>query len=143
MGEIKKCIYSGDPSDEFCCLCDGINMKLEDGSFVPATQCGGYEPTKESMPSEPSDTLQPINEPSMDKVSPSEEKTIVEPIMSQGITKEIQISSSVSKEVQGQWFKVTYSETRIIPEGANLENERKALWDLCNNEVDNQIKGLL
>lgn len=145
MSEVKKCIYAGDPSDEYCCNCNGITMILENGEETPAINCGGYQTPKineESISVQPSDTLEPIENTNEYKVIPEEEKSIVEEIRSEGITKEIQISSSVSKEVRGQWFKVTYSETRIIPEGANLENERKALWEVCNNEVDNQIKNL-
>lgn len=145
MSEIKKCIYAGDPSDEYCCNCDGITMILENGEETSATNCGGYQLPKvveETVCIQSRDTLEPIEKVNEYKVIPEEEKPIVEEIQSNGITKEIQISSSVSKEVRGQWFKVTYSETRIIPEGANLEIERKALWEICNNEVDNQIKGL-
>ena len=146
MSEIKKCIYAGDPSDEYCCACDGIMMVLENGEKSPATNCGGYQAPKvveETVTVEPTSTSELIEKIKENVVTTEEQKPIVEEIRSEGITKEIQISSSVSKEVQGQWFKVTYSETRIIPEGANLENERKALWDTCNNEVDNQIKNLL
>lgn len=145
MSEIKKCIYAGDPSDEYCCNCNGITMILENGEESPATNCGGYQPPKvieENTSMQPTATLESIEKVDESKVITEEEKPIVEEIQSNGITKEIQISSAVSKEVRGQWFKVTYSETRIIPEGANLENERKALWDICNNEVDNQIKNL-
>ena len=146
MSEIKKCIYAGDTSDEFCSTCDGIMMIMEDGKQIPATSCTGYiasETIKENIPVEPTSTPELIEKIKESIVTTEEEKSIVEEIQSEGITKEIQISSSVSKEVRGQWFKVSYSETRIIPEGANLENERKALWDVCNNEVDNQVKNLL
>lgn len=145
MSEIKKCIYAGDPSDEYCCNCNGVTMILENGEESPATNCGGYQlpkVVKENASIQSKNTLESIENVNEYKVIPQEEKSIIEEIQSKGITKEIQISSSVSKEVRGQWFKVTYSETRIIPEGANLEDERKVLWEICNNEVDNQIKNL-
>ena len=36
-----------------------------------------------------------------------------------------------------------YGETRSIPEGfnyANLDKEREALWNTCNDEVDRQAQ---
>ena len=147
MENIKKCAYAGDKSDEYCCNCNGIEMEMLNPNTkimekVPANMCGGYVESTENIKLEPTDTTESIKNINECKDSTEEEKSIVEEIRTLGITKEIQISSSVSKEIRGQWFKVTYSETRTIPEGANLEDERKALWNICNDEVDNQIKSI-
>lgn len=145
---MSKCIYAHDPSDEFCCDCDGITLKMENGDTTPATKCGGYvadvEENKvkgfveEDVSVEPTLPVEEVSIPNPNPVTPEIDKSKIK-----GITKEIRISSSVSKEVQGQWFKLTYEESRIVPEDADLELERKALWDTCNNEVDNQIKNIL
>ena len=146
MDEIMKCIFAGDKSDEFCCKCNGITMEIDSSegiTSVPATKCGGYQAAEEypQIPNEikPIDIITPTQN---ENIIEEEPKEIIEEIKVQGVTKEIQISSSVSKEIQGQWFKLTYSETRTIPEGADLEAERKALWNTCNDEVDNQIKNI-
>lgn len=147
MENIKKCAYAGDKSDEYCCNCNGIEMEMLNPNTkimekVPANMCGGYVESTENIKLEPTDTTESIKNINECKDSTEEEKSIVEEIRTLGITKEIQISSSVSKEIRGQWFKVTYSETRTIPEGANLEDERRVLWNICNDEVDNQIKSI-
>ena len=57
-----------------------------------------------------------------------------------GITKEISASSRVSIKIRDNYYTVEYSETRVIPEvdGVDLEKERQALWEIVNNECDNQ-----
>lgn len=150
MEEIKKCAFAGDKSDEYCCNCNGIEMEMLNPETnlmekISAKMCGGYQPTEiptENIATQSTSTPELIQMIKEDVVTSEEEKSIVDEPRALGVVTEIQVSSSVSKEVRGQWFKVTYTETRQIPEGADIEIERRAIWDACNNEVDNQIKSI-
>lgn len=51
----------------------------------------------------------------------------------------IKATSRISTQIQGVYYTLEYSEERLIPEDANIEEERAILWDVVNNEVDNQI----
>lgn len=59
--------------------------------------------------------------------------------MTKGITTSISASSKLSVQLKGVYYTMEYSETRSVPEDCNLEEERKALWDTVNLEVDNQV----
>lgn len=146
MENVIKCVFAGDESDDFCRDCNGITIEIDnpEGGIkrVSATNCGGYEAIKETQQlSDETKTVDVISSEN-EIITEEQPKETTEQIKIQGVTKEIQISSSVSKEIQGQWFKLTYSETRTIPEGADLTAERNALWNTCNDEVDNQIKNI-
>jgi uncharacterized Zn finger protein (UPF0148 family) len=39
---LTPCKYAGDPNDEYCKNCNGVEMMV-DNKPVPANQCGGYE----------------------------------------------------------------------------------------------------
>lgn len=58
-------------------------------------------------------------------------------------TTSIKCTSRASVKIKDSFYTVEWCEERSIPEDANLEEERKALWDTCNNEVDNQIRDIL
>lgn len=60
------------------------------------------------------------------------------------ITK-IQATSRASVKVGESFYTLEYCEERTIPDvkGVKIEEERKDLWDTCNNEVDNQIEEVL
>lgn len=59
---------------------------------------------------------------------------------SKAITTSIRITSRASVKIHDNFFTVEYCEERSIPEDANIEAERKILWDIANVECDNQIK---
>lgn len=54
----------------------------------------------------------------------------------------ISATSRMSLKVRDNYFTIEYSEERIVPdiEGINIEQERIALWDAVNAEVDNQAE---
>ena len=56
-----------------------------------------------------------------------------------GIPTKITVASRCSKKIGDDYYTLEYIEERSIPEGANIELEREALWDTCNNEVDRAI----
>lgn len=54
-----------------------------------------------------------------------------------GVTLEFKDAGGVSR-----WYKFTYSEERSIPYDANIVEERKALWNVVNDEVDKQAEDI-
>lgn len=52
---------------------------------------------------------------------------------------EISAKSGVSFELNGTWYKSEYTETRVIPEEADIELERQDLWNTVNCELDRQV----
>ena len=44
---MKKCKWAGDPNDEYCKGCDGVNMVVDDKT-VACTNCAGYEEGEEA-----------------------------------------------------------------------------------------------
>ena len=58
------------------------------------------------------------------------------------IINKISATSRASVKSRDNYFTVEYSEERIIPdvEGVNIAEERKALWNACNDECDAQIE---
>ena len=61
----------------------------------------------------------------------------------QGVTTVIRADSGLTREINGTYYKFTFSEERVIPEGADLEAEKADLWDAVNAEVDNQLESVL
>ena len=57
------------------------------------------------------------------------------------VVNKISATSRMSVKINDTFYTLEYSEERLIPavEGVNLEEERKALWECVNNEVDNQV----
>lgn len=55
----------------------------------------------------------------------------------------IKATSRISTKIGNTYYTFEYSEERQIEDGDILENERIALWDTCNNEVDNQVQDVL
>lgn len=55
----------------------------------------------------------------------------------------IRATSRASIKINDNFFTVEWCEERSVPEDANLNEERKLLWDTCNNECDNQIQEIL
>lgn len=59
-----------------------------------------------------------------------------------GKTNKITATSRMSIKVNDNFFTIEFSEERVIPdiEGVDLEQEKIALWDAVNTEVDNQAE---
>lgn len=57
----------------------------------------------------------------------------------------IRISSRASVQINNNFYTVEYGEERQIKEGTEeeLDEERQRLWNLCNTEVDNQIRDIV
>ena len=62
---------------------------------------------------------------------------------SKATTTKIAATSRISKKIEETYYTLEFTEERIVPEDANLDAERKILWDTVNAEVDNQIEDIL
>lgn len=51
----------------------------------------------------------------------------------------ITCGSGASFQVKNVWYKLYYEETKETTEPEATEKERKALWEVVNAQVDNQI----
>lgn len=132
---IIRCKYAGDPEDEFCCNCDGIHPVDDAGNPQVATACGGYEP-EEQKPAQPTPEApaapSEICGDSCEASAPNKECVV-------GITSVIRAESGLTREINGTYYKFMFSEERILPEGCDIEAEKRALWDSVNAEVDAQL----
>lgn len=129
LEDIVKCKYAGDPGDEFCVSCNGKTMVI-DGEEFSCKECQAYtpEPEVEETPAEPGENLrEPDEQANTDVYTP------------QGITTTIKAESGASIETKKGWYRFSFTEERIIPETADIEKEKAALWDAVNAEVDRQI----
>ena len=135
---IIRCRFAGDPEDEYCCNCDGIHPVGDDGKAVDAPMCGGYEPEAQKQeqpaPVEPASDRE-IGAESCETVAPNTECI-------KGITTVIRAESGLTREINGTYFKFMFSEERILPEGCDIEAEKRALWDAVNAEVDAQLEAV-
>lgn len=61
---------------------------------------------------------------------------------SKATTTKIIATSRISKKIDETFYTLEYTEERIIPEDADIEEERKILWDVVNGEVDNQVEDI-
>lgn len=127
--DIPRCKYAGDPGDEYCVSCNGKTMVV-DGETYSCRECQAYTPEEEPVetPAEPveikrDDTF--VNETSV--------------YTPQGITTSIKAESGVSVETKKGWYRFGFTEERIIPESADIEKEKEALWKSVNDEVDKQV----
>lgn len=59
-----------------------------------------------------------------------------------GIPKSITVEVGLTMEVRKDWYKLTFSQTNELPEKCDVEQERKALWNICKNELNNQAEKL-
>lgn len=62
---------------------------------------------------------------------------------SRATIKTIKCVSRVSTKIKDTFYTVEYGEERNIPEDADIQLERKIMWDDCNTEVDNQIADII
>ena len=134
MDDIKRCAYANDPGDEYCSQCDGIHFKDDNGNDLPPDRCGGYQPAEDEEPAAPVQAEEPSE-------TAGDQPEATAPMLDgvQGVTTTIRAESGLSREINGTWYKFTYSEERILPEGADLEAEKEALWDAVNAQVDAQL----
>ena len=139
MEKIIKCKYAGDPEDEFCSQCDGIHPVGDDGKAVDAPLCGGYEPEEQKQeqpaPEAPASPSESCGD-SCEAGTPNTECV-------KGITSVIRAESGLTREVNGTYYKFMFSEERILPEGCDIEAEKRALWDAVNAQVDSQLNAVL
>lgn len=130
LGDIIVCQYAGDPEDEFCSGCNGKTMEI-DGEVFCCTECQGYTPKQvcEKPAAEPRDSAQ--NET---------EQVETNDYTPMAITTSIKAESGLSIETKKGWYRFSYTEERIVPESADIEKEKEALWNAVNNEVDRQAE---
>lgn len=129
LENIPVCMYAGDPEDEYCCACNGKTMEL-DGQVYSCKECQSYTPAKEEVV----DVPEIPREPQVNDTEQPEAETYT----SQGITTTIKAESGLSIETKKGWYRFSYTEERIIPETADIEKEKEALWNAVNGEVDRQ-----
>ena len=63
--------------------------------------------------------------------------------ISKATTTLIRVSSRASVKISDNYYTVEFCEERSIPEDANVEEERKLLWETANNECDFQIQEIV
>lgn len=136
--KIVKCKFAGDPEDEFCCKCDGLHPVDDAGNVCDAVDCGGYEAAEEQE--ERTTPEEPVCNREIAAESHEQREPNTQPVA--GVTSVIRAESGVSREINGTWFKFTFSEERILPEGCDIEAEKQALWDSVNAEVDAQLEAV-
>ena len=128
--DIPVCQYAGDKEDEYCCACNGKTMEI-DGQTFSCKECQSYTPAAEPVDT-PAETVQQAAE---------DIKTVaVDTYTSQGITTTIKAESGLSIETKKGWYRFSFTEERIIPESADIEKEKEALWNSVNSEVDRQAE---
>lgn len=134
---IIKCKYAGDPSDDGCKNCNGIQL-MEGEDTYDATVCGGYEPEELPKQQATHETPAVCNETaaeSCESAVPSKQPVA-------GITSVIRAESGLTREINGTYYKFMFSEERILPEGCDIEAEKQDLWDSVNAEVDAQLEAV-
>ena len=143
--KFARCIYAGDPQDEYCQHCDGYHPVDDNGKPQEAPQCGGYQPYEpEEQPAEQVQEQQAPVEPASQRESGAESpvNAAVDNKCVKGITSVIRAESGLTREINGTYFKFMFSEERILPEGCDIEAEKQALWDSVNAEVDAQLEAV-
>lgn len=128
--DIPVCMYAGDPNDEYCRSCNGQTMMIDQKEYS-CKECQAYRPKEE-----PVETPASVDETPRDDTLPVE----VTNYTPQGITTSIKAESGLSIETKKGWYRFSYTEERIIPESADIEKEKEALWNAVNNEVDRQAE---
>lgn len=162
LPQIVKCMYAGDVTDEYCAQCNGITM-IVDGKEFSCTECQGYtepSPDPDEFPPTPAVEEEPEvaencqKEPAVEykhkdasvnttqrheNTRDETEQPLTGKYTPKGITVSIKAESGLSVETKNGWYRFSYTEERIVPEGVNLELERDCLWDDVNKEVDKQV----
>lgn len=130
--EIIPCSYAGDPDDEYCSTCNGKTMEI-DGKTFSCKECQSYTP-REEVPETPVNVDETPREDKVPTSAPS--------YIPQGVATCIKAESGLSIETKKGWFRFTYTEERIIPESADIDKEREALWNDVHHEVDKQASAV-
>ncbi len=62
-----------------------------------------------------------------------------------GVTTSIRFTSRASVKIGDSFYTLEACEERMIPdiEGVDIAEERRILWDVVNNEVDEQIRDIV
>lgn len=55
----------------------------------------------------------------------------------------IRATSRASVKIKDSFYTIEYCEERSVDPDDSIEDERKKLWDTCNDEVDKQIEDIL
>jgi hypothetical protein len=138
----KQCVYAHDAADDYCKDCDGITVVQNGKSYPAETTCNGFLAEEPKLVAPPEETVAPATEAA--PTPPSE----VDDYVPQGITASIKAESGLSVELKDKhgatrWYKFQFSEERIIPETADMEKEKAALWNTVNREVDAQLEDVI
>lgn len=56
---------------------------------------------------------------------------------------EIRFEKGVSFERDGTWYKLAYSETRLLAEGADVQHERKNLYEQVSDGLEIALTDIL
>ena len=149
---IEPCVFRGDKEDDYCVSCNGVTMLIDNDEEVSCEFCGAYTPEKVENEFKNSENVNDTNDIPVTTQSDNADSSEISlnPPTNTNIQKqskiEIQAESGVSFEVKNNgsstWYKLGYTEKRIVDE-TNIENEREALWDTVNSEVDNQVQAVL
>ena len=55
----------------------------------------------------------------------------------------IKATSRASVKIHDSFYTIEYGEERSLDETDDIEEERAALWQTCNGEVDQQLEDIL
>lgn len=144
-----QCMYAGDIQDENCKDCDGYNFRMRDGTVRNATECNSFQ---QGTPPEDweqfyaeggdVDALAATNTPESPAMAPiklEKSEVVVSPTLATTsvIRAEIAITRElVCEDSTKSWIKVSYSESRTMPEGEfDLQNERNTLFSDVEDEA--------
>lgn len=130
-----KCKFAGDPNDEYCKECDGLHVEEDGQTYIAADVCQAYEA---ATPEPVANTAEANESHALSQVKPDPGAVPV-----QGVTTVIRADSGLTREIDGTYYKFNFSEERVVPEGADMEAEKAALWDAVNAEVDRQLDAVL
>ncbi len=159
---MNKCKFAHDQSDEYCKNCNGLEFEV-DGEKIQSIECGGFEPCDEIAPweepiktDEKLGTAQTVKNADLSdgkeiniNTLPTAETPLKPQIstsngcISNATVKSINYSSSVTVKIDDNYYKFTASEEWEMNNNCDVEKERQALWTKINEEVDNQVKGVL
>ena len=134
LPNIDPCVYAGDEEDEYCSECNGVTMMVN-GEELSCTECQGYTPPEPKQAPKPETHAKPCETPPK-----TADNTDVGTYTPQGIVTTIKAESGLSIETKQGWYRFAYAEERVIPDTADLEQERHHLWNDVNREVDRQAE---
>ena len=119
---MKKCKWAGDPNDEYCKSCDGLNMLVDDKT-ITCDNCAGYEEGEET------EEFMSIPEPEEDEVPFKEED---EPVAAKKETVKNKPKTASTKKTNNNTAK--QAEPKI--ESKNKETTNKNKVTKVNEEHD-------